>query len=102
MRCLRNSLFVSTLSTLLALAIGIPFAFFLSRYHIPGKNLIRTLGTLPLILPTFIGAEAWLILLGETVSSRSSSNGSGSRFPASTAGRGSYWSLRSSSSPSSF
>ena len=64
LRCLRNSLFVSTLSTLLALAIGIPFAFFLSRYKIPGKNLIRTLGTLPLILPTFIGAEAWLILLG--------------------------------------
>jgi len=64
LRCLRNSLFVSTLSTVLALAIGIPFAFFLSRYRIPGKNLIRTLGTLPLILPTFIGAEAWLILLG--------------------------------------
>lgn len=64
LRCLRNSLFVSTLSTVLALAIGIPFAFFLSRFKIPGKNLIRTLGTLPLILPTFIGAEAWLILLG--------------------------------------
>jgi iron(III) transport system permease protein len=64
LRCLRNSLFVSTLSTLLALTIGVPFAFFLSRYRIPGKNLIRTLGTLPLILPTFIGAEAWLILLG--------------------------------------
>ena len=64
LRCLRNSLFASTLSTVLALAIGIPFAFFLSRYKIPGMNLIRTLGTLPLILPTFIGAEAWLILLG--------------------------------------
>lgn len=64
MRCLRNSLFVSALSTVLALAIGIPFAFFLTRYEIPGKNLIRTLGTLPLILPTFIGAEAWLMLLG--------------------------------------
>ncbi|MEI7674031.1 MAG: iron ABC transporter permease, partial [Deltaproteobacteria bacterium] len=64
MRCLRNSLFVSTLSTVLALVIGIPFAFFLTRYKIPGKNIIRTLGTLPLILPTFIGAEAWLILLG--------------------------------------
>lgn len=64
LRCLGNSLFVSTLSTFLALAIGIPFAFFLSRYRIPGKNLIRTLGTLPLILPTFIGAEAWLILPG--------------------------------------
>ncbi|MCE5243012.1 MAG: iron ABC transporter permease [Syntrophobacteraceae bacterium] len=64
LRCLGNSLFVSTLSTVLAMAIGIPFAFFLTRFEIPGKNLIRTLGTLPLILPTFIGAEAWLILLG--------------------------------------
>ena len=64
LRCLKNSLFVSTLATFFALVIGIPFAFFLSRYHIPGKNLIKTLGTLPLILPTFIGAEAWLILLG--------------------------------------
>jgi iron(III) transport system permease protein len=64
MRCLRNSLFVSSLGTLLALAIGIPFAFLLARYRIPGKNLLKTLGTLPLILPTFIGAEAWLILMG--------------------------------------
>lgn len=64
LRCLRNTLHVSALSTVLALVIGIPFAFFLSRYQIPGKNLIRTLGTLPLILPTFIGAEAWLMLLG--------------------------------------
>jgi iron(III) transport system permease protein len=64
LRCLRNSLFVSALGTLFALAIGIPFAFFLARYHVPGKNLLKTLGTLPLILPTFIGAEAWLILLG--------------------------------------
>ena len=30
----------------------------------PGKNMLKTLGTLPLILPTFIGAEAWLMLLG--------------------------------------
>jgi iron(III) transport system permease protein len=64
LRCLRNTLHVSALATVLALVIGIPFAFFLSRYEIPGKNIIRTLGTLPLILPTFIGAEAWLMLLG--------------------------------------
>lgn len=64
LRCLRNSLFVSSLGTLFALILGVPFAFFLARYRIPGKNLIKTLGTLPLILPTFIGAEAWLMLLG--------------------------------------
>ena len=64
LRCLRNSLFVSALGTLFALILGVPFAFFLARYRIPGKNLLKTLGTLPLILPTFIGAEAWLMLLG--------------------------------------
>ncbi|MGE5257398.1 MAG: ABC transporter permease [Hyphomicrobiales bacterium] len=64
LRCLKNSLFVSALATLLSLILGIPFAFFLSRYRVPGKNILKTLGTLPLILPTFIGAEAWLLLLG--------------------------------------
>jgi len=52
LRCLRNSLFVSALATGFALVIGIPFAFFLSRYDLPGKDVIKTLGTLPLILPT--------------------------------------------------
>ncbi|MBN1828736.1 MAG: iron ABC transporter permease [Deltaproteobacteria bacterium] len=64
LRCLRNSLFVSALGTFFALMLGVPFAFILARYHVPGKNLLKTLGTLPLILPTFIGAEAWLMLLG--------------------------------------
>ena len=64
LRCLKNSIFVSTVATLFAVAIGVPFAVFLSRFHVPGKNILKTLGTLPLILPTFIGAEAWLMLLG--------------------------------------
>ncbi len=64
LRCFRNSLWVSGLATLLSLIIGVPFAFFTSRYHLPGKSLIKTLATLPLILPTFIGAEAWILLLG--------------------------------------
>ena len=64
LRCLRNSLFVSGMATIFATMLGIPFAFFLSRFHVPGKSIIKTLGTLRLILPTFIGAEAWLILLG--------------------------------------
>jgi len=64
LRCLRNSLWVSTLAMILSLIIGIPFGFFVSRFHFPGKSVIKTLGTLPLILPTFIGAEAWILLLG--------------------------------------
>jgi iron(III) transport system permease protein len=64
LRCLRNSLLVSTLSAISSLVIGIPFAFFTSRFYLPGKSLLKTFATLPLILPTFIGAEAWILLLG--------------------------------------
>lgn len=64
LRCLRNSLWVSALATIFSLTIGIPFGFFISRFHLPGKSIIKTLATLPLILPTFIGAEAWILLLG--------------------------------------
>jgi iron(III) transport system permease protein len=63
-RCLRNSLWVSALAMILSLTLGIPFGFFVSRFHFPGKPVIKTLATLPLILPTFIGAEAWILLLG--------------------------------------
>jgi len=64
LRCLGNSLWVSALAMTLSLIVGIPFGFFVSRFHFPGKPLIKTLATLPLILPTFIGAEAWILLLG--------------------------------------
>lgn len=63
-RCLWNSIFISGLATLFSVIIGVPFAFFTTRYKLPNATLLRTLGTLPLILPTFIGAEAWLLLLG--------------------------------------
>lgn len=64
LRCLGNSLFVSALATVFSLIIGIPFGYLTTRVRLPGATLLRTLGTLPLILPTFVGAEAWLLLLG--------------------------------------
>ena len=63
-RCLWNSIFLSGLATVFSVIIGVPFAFFTTRYKLPHAGLLKTLGTLPLILPTFIGAEAWLLLLG--------------------------------------
>lgn len=66
LRCLGNSLFVSGLATLFSILIGVPFAFLTTRYRLPHATTLRTLATLPLILPTFIGAEAWLLLLGRS------------------------------------
>ncbi|MDR1489630.1 MAG: iron ABC transporter permease [Desulfovibrio sp.] len=66
LKCLGNSLFMSFASTLLSVLIGAPFAFFITRFKLPFADTLRTLGTLPLILPTFIGAEAWLLMLGRS------------------------------------
>ena len=63
-RCLWNSVFLSGLATVFSVLIGVPFAVFPTRYRLPHASILKTLGTLPLILPTFIGAEAWLLLLG--------------------------------------
>ncbi len=63
-RALFNSLYTSAMGTLLALAIGLPLAVIASRYALQGKPLLRILVLLSLISPPFIGAYAWIMLLG--------------------------------------
>ena len=63
-RALWNSLYVSAMGTLLALAIGLPLAVITARYDLKGKALLRILVLLSLISPPFIGAYAWIMLLG--------------------------------------
>lgn len=59
-----NTLLVSAGATAAALLLGVPIAFCLARLPIPGKPLALTLGTLPLLLPSFVSAHAWVLLLG--------------------------------------
>ena len=54
----------STLATGIALLIGVPLAFVLARVTFPGKNLLRALVTLPLVLPPVVGGVALLYALG--------------------------------------
>jgi iron(III) transport system permease protein len=63
-RALWNSLYVSFMGTLLSLAIGLPLAVIAARYDLKGKALLRILVLLSLISPPFIGAYAWIMLLG--------------------------------------
>jgi iron(III) transport system permease protein len=63
-RALFNSLYVSFVGTLLSLAIGLPLAVIAARYDLKGKALLRILVLLSLISPPFIGAYAWIMLLG--------------------------------------
>ena len=59
-----NSVVVGVAGMIGALVIGIPLAYFTSRFHIIGKSLITTLAILALVSPPFIGAYAWITMLG--------------------------------------
>lgn len=64
MRATYNSLWVATGATLLTLLLGVPLAYAFSRFVFPGKPLLRVLVLLSMMSPPFIGAYAWIILLG--------------------------------------
>ena len=49
-----TSLVVAVSATLLSLLLGIPVAYALARYRVPGAELIRTLVTTPLIIPGIV------------------------------------------------
>lgn len=59
-----NSLIVAVGGTIGALLLGIPLAYFTSRFRIRGKTLLATLAVLSLLSPPFIGAYSWIIMLG--------------------------------------
>jgi ABC-type spermidine/putrescine transport system permease subunit II len=53
---LTNSLSIAAAASLLAVLIGVPFAFCLARLPIGGKAALLALAALPLVLPSFVGA----------------------------------------------
>lgn len=61
---LLNSLFVSVLATLVAVLIGFPLAYLVTRFELPGKLWVRAAVVLTFVSPPFIGAYAWILLLG--------------------------------------
>jgi iron(III) transport system permease protein len=63
-RSLGNSFVLSISVVIFSVLIGVPMGYFVARVKLPGKNLILSLGILPVIMPSFIGAFSWIILLG--------------------------------------
>src|SRR5204863_7297430 len=63
-RSLGNTLWIGALATVGATAVGVPLAFCLARLQVPGKPALLALAALPLVLPSFVGAYALVLLLG--------------------------------------
>lgn len=64
LQALFNSLVVSIGGTLGAVLLGVPLAFLTTRYRIRGSAGLSTLATLALLTPPFLGAYAWIVMLG--------------------------------------
>lgn len=64
LRAFGNSMFIALATTFFSMVLGIPLAFFTTRYRIRGTNLLNTLSVLALLSPTFIGAYSWITMLG--------------------------------------
>lgn len=63
---LKNSVFISVLSVLLAAAVGVPLAFIFNRFDFPGRSFFSSIAIMPIVLPSLVGVLAFYILYGET------------------------------------
>lgn len=65
---LGNSLTVAVMAAILAFVFGLPIGVVLSVYDFPGRRLLGVVLALPLLLPPFLLALGWTMLLGPSLS----------------------------------
>lgn len=61
-----NSLYVASMSAVVAAILAVPLAYFTVRFQFRGALIIQTLGVLPLIMPPFVGAVAMQLIFGRS------------------------------------
>ena len=61
-----NTLTIGSLATLVTTLIAVPLALIIARLDFPSKLLLIGLAALPLVLPSFVGAYALVLLLGRS------------------------------------
>jgi molybdate transport system permease protein len=64
LEALRLSLVCSLGAVAVSVVLGVPLAFLLARVEFPGRNLVRALITLPMVLPPVVGGVALLLAFG--------------------------------------
>ena len=51
-----NSFKIGAMVTIVTSIISLPLAYFLTRYRYPGRNMLRSIILIPMIMPPFVGA----------------------------------------------
>ncbi len=65
LRVIVFTVFQAAISTLLAVAVGIPGAYMFARFDFPGKRILKTIATIPFVLPSVVAAAALESILGQ-------------------------------------
>ncbi|HLS61137.1 MAG TPA: iron ABC transporter permease [Virgibacillus sp.] len=63
---LKNSVYLSTIVSVIVLLMCIPMAYGIARTKMPFKKIISALCVIPLIVPTFISGYAFIIMFGRS------------------------------------
>lgn len=63
-RAIKNSLFMTLISTLSCTAVAFLFAYVIARLDVPCKRLFRMVTLLPIVSPPFIVALSYILLFG--------------------------------------
>lgn len=64
LRAIKNSLFITLISTITATFIGFIYAYTIRYTDVPGKRFFKFISLLPLLSPPFVVALAWILLFG--------------------------------------
>ena len=64
LRAIKNSLFITLISTSTATFIGFIYAYTMRYTDTPGKRFFKFISLLPLLSPPFVVALAWILLFG--------------------------------------
>ena len=62
-QALKNSLIIAAMSTIGSTIVGTFFAWLVTRTDLPHKKFMKAMSLVPFMLPSFIGAMAWKMLL---------------------------------------
>lgn len=62
-RALLNTLLIAVGSSVISLGAGVPIAWFISRTNIPGKEALRTMTSVSFMIPGFLSAIAYVVLM---------------------------------------
>lgn len=59
-----HSVVLALIAGVLSCGVGVPAAYILATYDLPRRSLMLTLATMATVSPPFLGAYAWVMLLG--------------------------------------